>query len=155
MPTVGPIVRVLIAAGWITGQLVLVATGSRREDHSFAFQMFPEASTIEIHIFRLTAEGLVAAPGGEWAARDPSGQLQHFSFHDRVHDPILGRLDTRVFASYGVDTQLARLRHALDDVVRHVPDDAETLRLRADVIVSRNGREVSTVTLLSRPKRTD
>jgi hypothetical protein len=80
---------------------------------------------------------------------DAAGQRRHFAWHDRVRDPTLMAVDARVFASYGVGTQLARLRRALDDVVDHLEEDGETEQLRADVVVSRNGREPSTVTLVS------
>ncbi len=115
--------------------------------------MFPEASTIEIHLSRETSRGDFAAPGGEWSARDASGQLRHFSWRDRVREPLLGSLDERIFASYGVDTQLARLQRALDDVVDHVPEDGETRRLRADVLVWKNGRSPTTVTLTSHARK--
>jgi hypothetical protein len=111
--------------------------------------MFPEASTIEIRLAREVSGGWVAAPRGEWSARDAQGQRRHFSWRDRVRDPVLGSLDERVFASYGVDPQLARLQRALDDVTDHVPDDAETQRLRADVTFWKNGREPRALTLES------
>jgi hypothetical protein len=109
--------------------------------------MFPEASTMEIRLARQVARGWVAAPHGEWSARDAQGQRRHFSWHDRVRDPVLASLDEHVFASYGVDTQLARLQRALDDVSDHVPDDGETLRLRADITYWKNGREPRALTL--------
>jgi hypothetical protein len=143
------------------GQVALVATARGRPDHIFGFRMFPEASTLEIHLFRDTRETPgaggtssareegVPAAGGEWSARDGSGQLRRFSWRDRVRDPILGSIDARVFASYGVDAQLARLGHALDDVADHIEDDAETHRLRAEVIVRKNGGPPVTVRLES------
>jgi hypothetical protein len=114
--------------------------------------MFPEASMIETRLVRRLQGGAAPAPRGEWSARDAQGQLRHFSWRDRVRDPVLGRLDERVFASYGADAQLARLQRALDDVIDHLPEDGETLRLRADVLVWKNGREPSAVTLESHPR---
>lgn len=149
----GPRARVAFAVLWIAGQATLVLTAARREDRIFGFRMFPEASTIEIRLSRETPAGPLDAPRGEWSARDASGQLRHFSWRDRVRDPVLSSLDSRVFASYGVDTQRARLQRALDDVVDHLPGDGETLRLRADVVVWKNGREPTTITLLSRPRQ--
>jgi hypothetical protein len=144
--------RVVFAALWIGGQAALVLTAGERPDHIFGFRMFPEAATIEIRLWRETAVGAVRAPGGEWSARDAAGQLRHFSWRDRVRDPILSSIDARVFASYGVDAQLGRLGRALDDVAGHVPEDAETRRLRAEVIVRRNGGDAATVTLQSRAR---
>jgi hypothetical protein len=141
--------RVVFAALWLGGQLGLVATAGGRPDHIFGFRMFPEASTIEIRLWRETAGGLTRAPAGEWSARDAAGQVRHFSWRDRVRDPILAVIDARVFASYGVDAQLARLERALDDVADHLPGDADTRRLVADVLVRRNGREPADVRLES------
>jgi hypothetical protein len=138
----GPRARVAFAAAWIAGQAALILSAARRPDHAFGFRMFPEASTIEIHLSRETEGGSLEAPRGEWSA-----------WRHRVRDPILASVDTRVFASYGVDAQLARLQRALDDVADHLPDDAETLRVRADVVVRRNGRDPTTVTLASHTRR--
>lgn len=131
--------RIACAALWIAGQGALVLTSGGRPDHIFGFRMFPEASTIEIHLWRDTTSGPERAPGGDWSARDESGQRRHFSWRDRVRDPTLAAVDARVFASYGVDAQLARLQRALDDVAIHIPEDAETRRLRAEVVVRKNG----------------
>jgi hypothetical protein len=144
--------RVVFAAFWIGGQAALVLTAGGRPDHIFGFRMFPEASTIEIHLWRDTGGGAARAARGEWSARDATGQLRHFSWRDRVRDPILSSIDSRVFASYGVDAQLARLQRALDDVAEHVPEDAETRRLRAEVTVRRNGGEPTTVSLQSQAR---
>jgi hypothetical protein len=142
--------RVVFAILWIAGQVILVLTAARRPDHVFGFRMFPEASTIEIHLSRdVATREAVRAPRGEWSARDAFGQLRHFSWRDRVRDPVLSSIDARVFASYGVDAQLARLQRALDDVIDHVQQDQETRRLRAEVVVRKNGAEPTTVTLLS------
>jgi len=141
--------RVVFASLWIAGQLALVLSASTRPDHIFGFRMFPEASTLEIHLWRETDAGALRAQRGEWSARDAAGQLRHFAWRDRVRDPILSSIDARVFASYGVDAQLARLGHALDDEADHVPEDAETRRLVAEVVVWRNGDEPRTVTLQS------
>jgi hypothetical protein len=147
--------RTAFAGAWILGQAALILSAGARPDHVFGFRMFPESSTIEIHLSRELRGGgpAAAAPRGEWSASDAGGQLRHFSWRDRVRDSLLGALDTRVFASYGADTQLARLQRALDDVADHTPEDADTLRLRADVIVQRNGGEPTYVTLFSHARR--
>jgi hypothetical protein len=140
---------VAFAALWVGVQGTLVVTAGRRADHSFGFRMFPEATTLEIHLEREVSRRWVPAPGGEWNAGDGQGSSRRFSWHDRVRDPVLGSLDRRVFASYGADAQLARLQKALDDVADHVQDDHDTGRLRAQVLVWRNGREPTSVTLVS------
>lgn len=151
----GPRARVAFAALVFGGQAALVLTAPLRSDAIFGFRMFPEASTLEIHLQRETASGTLAAPKGEWSARDTAGQLRHFSWRDRdlVRDPILRTLDAKVSASYGVAAQLARLQRALDYVIDHTPEDSETRRLRADVLVSKNGHEPYPVSLFSHPRR--
>ena len=141
--------RVVFAALWLGGQAALVLTAPMRADRIFAFRMFPEASTMEIHLAREVAGGEVPAPRGEWTARDHAGQLRSSTWNERVRDPVLGRLDVRGFASYGVETQLARLQHALDDVADHTPDDTETTRFIARVEYWKNGGDRATTTLYS------
>jgi hypothetical protein len=148
----GPRARVAFAACWIAGQSTLVLTAAGRPDGAFGFRMFPEASTLEIHLQRRVGDRVVPVPRGEWSARDASGQLRHFSWHDRVRDPVLSVLDERRFASYGAEAQLERLRRALDDVSDHVPDDAETAQLQAVVVLWRNGRGPDTITLQGHPR---
>jgi hypothetical protein len=148
--------RLFFAAAYLAGQAALIGTAGARSDHIFGFRMFPEASTLEIHLFRETGPSSgtpIRALRGDWSAHDRSGQLRHFSWRDRVRDPVLGSIDVRVFASYGVDAQLARLGHALDDVAEHIADDAETRQLRAEVVVRKNGAAPVTVQLTSLPRR--
>jgi hypothetical protein len=140
---------VVFAATWLAAQAALVLSAPARGDGSYGFRMFPEASTLEVHLVRDVGGRLVPAPGGEWSARDASGQLRHFSWRDRVCDPALRGIDQRIFASYGAEAQLARLQRALDDVIAHIPEDGETVRLQAEVTVWRNGRAPETRTLAS------
>jgi hypothetical protein len=149
----GPGARTAFACCWLVGQIALILTARDRPDGAFAFRMFPEASTIEIRLARELEARIVAVPRGEWAARDARDQLRHFSWRDRVRDPTLASVDARVFAPYGADAQLARLQRALDDVVDHVPEDAETIRLLADVLVWKNGREPFELTLQSHARQ--
>jgi hypothetical protein len=145
----GPRARVVFAAGWVALQAGLVLTASWRRDGIFGFRMFPEASTMEFALERVVGGVAIPAPGGGWSAHDAVGQLRHFSWRDRVTDPVLSSPDARVFAAYGADAQLARLQRALDDVALHEPEDAETERFVARVVVWRNGRDPRTVVLQS------
>jgi hypothetical protein len=145
----GPRARIVFAVGWVSLQAGLVLTASCHPDGIFGFRMFPEASTMEFELQRVVGGVAIPAPGGGWSARDAAGQLRHFSWRDRVTDPVLSSPGTRVFAAYGADAQLARLQRALDDVALHEPEDAETERFVARVVVWRNGREPSTVVLES------
>ncbi len=151
-PGLRPRARIAFAVLWIAGQGALVLTASRRDDQCFGFRMFPEASRIEVHLVRDVGGRSVPTAAGEWSATDASGQLRHFSWRDRVRDPELRALDQRIFASYGAETQLARLQRALDDVAAHIPEDGETKRLRAEVTVWKNGHDPVTRTLESRPR---
>ena len=104
---------------------------------------------MEIHLSREVGGVEVPVPRGEWTARDRAGQIRSWSWNDRVRDGVLGRVDVRVFASYGVDAQLFHLQRALDDVADHIADDTQTKRLVATVEYWKNGAERSTVTLHS------
>ena len=149
MVDLGPRARVAFAAAWLAVQAGLVVTAGARADGIFGFRMFPEASTMRVRLERVTAAGVVDTHGGEWSARDAEGQLRHFAWHDRVCDPVIGVVDEEVFAAYGIDTQLARLQRALDDVADHLDEDAETQALRAEVTFRRNGHPNETRTLVS------
>lgn len=150
----GPRARIALATAWLSLQAGLVLTASCRPDGIFGFRMFPEASTLRFDLERVVAGVAVPAPGGGWSARDASGQLRHFSWRDRVTDPVLSAPGARVFAAYGVDAQLARLQRALDDVASHEPEDAETQRFVARVVVIRNGRGPETLVLESANRET-
>ena len=155
MLDLGPRARVVFAVAYLAAQASLVFTGPSRPDRAFAFQMFNESSTLRIALAREvdapSGHGTVAVPipNGAWSAKDTDGTLHHFAWRDRVHAPELCAFDRPVQASYGILAQLARLQAALDDVACHVPEDAETRRLVAEVTVRRNGREASVVRLTS------
>jgi hypothetical protein len=105
--------------------------------------MFNESSRLTIHLFREVARKrqrvLVPVPDGRWRAPDANGQLRDYAWHDRVHYFPLNVLETSVHARYGLAGQLFHLQAALDDVVRHIPDDTVTLALVAQVETIQNG----------------
>jgi hypothetical protein len=124
-------------------ELVGIAWGQRTPDHALGFQMFNETSHLTIHLFR-EVEGqrtrmLVPVPNGQWQAPDASGKLRDYAWRDRVHYSPLKVLERRVPARYGLAGQLFHLQAALDDMVRHIPDDTSTLALVAKVDTLRNG----------------
>jgi hypothetical protein len=148
--------RVCFAVAFLAGQAALIATGLARPDRLFAFQMFNESSTIEIHVARRVRAGtgvrdIPLKPGGAWVVRDSDGDAQRYRWRDRVRDPGISTLGRAVHASYGVDAQLFRLAAALDDAARHDPDP-ELVAFVADAFVRRNGRPRERVHLESRPK---
>jgi len=106
--------------------------------------MFNESSRITIHLFREVERRkrrvLLPLPDGHWRAPDAQGTLRDFAWSDRVRASPLYVLGQSVHAPYGLDAQLFRLQAALEDVVRHTPEDTRTLALVAEVETARNGR---------------
>ena len=138
--------RALFAAVFVAVQLGLLLTSSRRPDGVFSFQMFNESSRMRIELYRAWRtragrERRAPVVDGRWKARDRTGQRRDFSWHDRVRDRTLGALGREVHAPYGLDAQLFRLRAALNDVARNIPDDRETIALIARVQTRKNGRD--------------
>lgn len=151
-------VRVLFALVWVTGQLALVLTASRRPDGLFGFRMFPESSTVAVTLYRdVTAESGVTmrlpVKDGAWIARGKDGAPHAFAWKDRVKRPELSTFDAEMHASYGAAAQIARWQAALDDVATHLDADAETRRLAVELTVRRNGHEPRVVRLESPERR--
>jgi hypothetical protein len=134
----------VFSALYVVGIVSAIAAGAREPDRVFGFQMFNETSTLNISLERRVRQGkkrvTVPAPGGVWQARDRSGVVRDFRWTDRVRDRVLGHLEVKRAASYGLEGQLFRLKKALADVLAHIPEDAETEALIAVVEASRNGR---------------
>jgi len=149
------VARCLFAAGYVAAQVALIATAGGRPEHAFGFRMFSESSTVRLHLLRAveapSGHGtvLVDVRDGAWNAHDPSGAIHRFAWRDRVREPELGTFDVTMHAAYGAEAQLARLRAALADVARHVPEDAETRELVLNVTVRQNGKEPEVVLLRS------
>lgn len=124
-------------------ELVAIAWAQRTPDHVLGFQMFNETSRLTIHLFREVTKKrkrvLVPLPDGRWQAPDANGRLRAYAWQDRVLVSPLNVLETSMHARYGLDAQLFHLQAALDDMVRHIPDDASTLALVAKVDTIRNG----------------
>jgi hypothetical protein len=106
-------------------QLVFVVRGYSSDHKVFGFQMFPESSTWQADIVRVTADGRRIPVERPWAGYRwdelvrGSGSLQY---------PEL-----RHHADAGLDNQLAFLRSALDWVADNTPRDHETRYLEATV----------------------
>ena len=132
-------------------ELAGIAWGQRAPDHALDFQMFNESSRLTIHLFREVKQKrrrvLVPLPDGSWRAPDPSGRQRSYSWQDRVRYYPLNKLEQSSHARYGLAAQLFHLQAALDDAVRHIPDDTTTLALVADVETVRNGVPGATVRL--------
>jgi hypothetical protein len=124
-------------------ELAGIAWGQRTPDHVLGFQMFNETSRLTIHLFREVVKKrkrvLLPVPSGHWQAPDPSGQLRGYAWQDRVHYSPLNQLEQSMHAPYGLAGQLFHLQAALDDVVRHIPNDTSTLALVAKLDTTKNG----------------
>jgi hypothetical protein len=147
----GPKARRVFAALYVAAFVAVVGWGLKAPDHAFGFQMFNETSNLTISLERRVRRGgkrvLSPAPGGVWQARGADGKERTFRWSDHVRDGVLGQLEVRRHASYGLDGQLFRLRQALGYVLEHIPDDTETEALIAVVDASKNGRPPQRVRL--------
>ena len=155
MILLGPRWRIAFGALFVAGQVALIVNGARTPDRVFAFQMFNESSTIEVHVARRvrSPSGIREMPldKGSWTVASNAMAAKTLRWSDFVRDPVLSRLDGRVSAAYGVDAQLSRLTPALDYVASHDPDPA-LVSFVADVVVRRNGRAAESVRLESRTR---
>jgi hypothetical protein len=130
-------------------QALILIHAERSPDFVFGFQMFNASSDLKITLFRqVRRKGrvrLMPVREGAWQTKDARGNAHLFRWQDRVHDGVLGTLDTYIHASYGLEAQLFRLQFALRDVAAHIPDDHETEALVAVVDTVKNGREYDRV----------
>jgi hypothetical protein len=144
--------RALFALLFFALQLGLIVTATQRPDRAFGFQMFNASGDIRISLLRRVraadgASRVVRVRDGAWTAHDEGGQLHTFRWSERVPDPMLNTLDTRIHARYGADAQLFHLRHALAYAAGTIRGDAETQALIAHVMVWDNGRPRAPVEL--------
>jgi hypothetical protein len=140
-----PRARGVFALAYLLLQLGVLSSGSVRADRVFGFQMFNASSRMLITLSRRVrdpggVERVVPVEAGAWEARDARGDLHVFRWNDRVRNREVGTLDRWVHAKDGVEAQRFHLRHALQDVVAHLAQDAETVALIAHLHAIDNGR---------------
>lgn len=123
--------RRLVVVGVVALQLGLVLRGYRADHKEFAFQMFPESSTWQADIVRVTADGRRVPIDQPWTG---------YRWDDLVTDRGLRYPSVRHHADAGLDNQLAFLRSALDWVAANTPNDTETRHLEATVTYWHNTR---------------
>ena len=121
--------RWAVVVAVVVGQAFFVVRAYWTPHDEFGFQMFPESSTWQADIVRITADGSrrsVAEPwdGYRWSTLVPSRGLAAPS--------------RRHHADAGIDNQLAFLAAALDYVATHTPDDDDTVYLEATVTAWHN-----------------
>jgi hypothetical protein len=107
----------------------------------FAFQMFPESSSWQATVYRVTDGGERIDVRRPW----PGG----YHWPDLVTGRGLDNPHAEQHAAYGVDAILDLLQEALDYVARSTPADTETVRLEADVTYRRNGGSELRTSLVS------
>jgi hypothetical protein len=117
-------VRVVLFATVVVVQLAFIVAGYSNDHKTFAFQMFPEASTWQADVVRVTRDGRRVPVSEPWAG---------YRWESLVPDSALTYPDVRHHADAGLDNQLAFLRAALDYVAAHTPRDGETRYLEARV----------------------
>ena len=123
------IARRLVVALVVVVQLALVARGYWSAHKEFAFQMFPESSTWQAEIVRVTSGGARVPVTRPWDG---------YQWDELVAGRGLGRPEVRRHADAGLDNQLAFLDAALDYVAAHTPRDDETRYLEATVTTWHN-----------------
>jgi hypothetical protein len=116
--------RWVVVLAVVLAQAFFVVRAYWAPHKEFGFQMFPEASTWQADVVRVTADGRrvpVSEPwdGYQWAALVPNRGLAY--------------PDVRKHADAGLDNQLAFLDAALDYVATHTPVDRQTRYLEATV----------------------
>ena len=127
----------------IVAQAFFVVRAYWAPHKEFGFQMFPESSTWQADVVRVTADGRrvpVTEPwaGYQWAALVPNRGLAY--------------PDVRKHADAGLDNQLAFLRAALDWVAENTPRDHATRYLEARVTAWHNADPRRVEVFRSRPR---
>ena len=122
-------------------QLALVVRAYGAPHREFGFQMFPEASTWQAEVVRVTGDG----------RRVPVTADAWFGYRWNDLAGVRGLADPwrRHHADAGVDSQVAFLDAALDWVAANTPRDTETRYLEATVTYWRNDEPPKTVVLRS------
>ena len=132
--------RRIVFVGVILFQLVFVVRAYWAPHKEFGFQMFPEASSWQAEIVRVTADGDRVPVDQPWFG---------YEWNELVPERGLASPWIRHHADAGLDNQLAFLGEALDWVAANTPRDTETRHYEATVTTWFNMRGPSTRTLLS------
>ena len=134
--------RVAVAAV-IVLQLALVVRGQWSDHKEFAYQMFPEASTWQADVVRVTHDGDRIPIDQPWDG---------YRWPELVPGRGLGHPEIRHHADAGLDNQLAFLASALEWVAAHTPRDDETRYLEAVVTTWHNTDPPRVVVLRSQDR---
>jgi hypothetical protein len=139
--------RAAFAAVFFAAQAALIATAGARSDRSYGFRMFPETSSVVVHVARRLDDGReVPITSGRWEARDCAGATRTFVWSKMVRPPGPSRLDAPSGAPYGVESGIARTKDALAWVAAR-SGDCETRAFVAHVELKKNGAPAGAVDL--------
>ena len=135
--------RRVVFTGVIVLQMVFVVRAYWAPHMEFGFHMFPEASSWQAEIVRVTANGDRIPVRQPWFG---------YQWNDLAPDRGLASPWDRHHADDGIDNQIAFLREALAWVAANTPRDTETRYYEATVTTWFNLRGPTTTTLRS-PER--
>jgi hypothetical protein len=142
MLDLGPRARVVACALFFGSEAILIATAGMRTDRSYGFRMFPESSSIVVHLSRRLNDGRLVSVDktGRWETHDCAGARTFVQWNRLVRFPAPALLEATVGAPYGVDNEVQRTTDAMRWVLGHTPQDCETRALVATVDARKNGR---------------
>ncbi len=132
--------RRIAFAGVILLQLLFVVRAYWAPHKEFGFQMFPEASSWQAEIVRVTADGARVPVDQPWFG---------YEWNGLVPERGLASPWNRHHADAGLDNQIAFLGEALDWVAANTPLDTETRYYEATVTTWFNMQGPTTRTLWS------
>lgn len=143
--------RVAFALAFFGLELYGIVHAQRAPDRAYGFQMFNESSRVTMRLYREVERKkrrvLVPLPDGRWRAPDAQGTPHEYSWYDRMLAPRLFQLGTSMHTRYGLEAQLFRAQAALDDLVRHIPNDTQTRALVLEIEPIKNGTPAPSVRL--------
>jgi hypothetical protein len=118
-------VRIVVFVAVVVLQLGLVVRAYSSDHKVFGFQMFPEASTWQAEVVRVTRDGRRVPVEQPWSGG--------YRWNSLVGGVGLQNPAVRHHADAGLNNQLAFLRSSLNWVADHTPRDHETRYLAARV----------------------
>ncbi len=133
-------IRRIVFVGVIVLQLTFIVRAYWAPHKEFGFQMFPEASSWQAQIVRVTANGDRVPVDQPWFG---------YEWNVLVPDRGLSFPWVRHHADAGLDNQLAFLKEALVWVADNTPRDTETRYFEATVTTWYNMRGPTTTVLRS------
>jgi len=132
--------RRIVFVGVIVLQLAFIVRAYWAPHKEFGFQMFPEASTWQADIVRVTLDGDRVPVDQPWFG---------YEWNDLFSSKGLWSPWRRHHANAGVDNQLAFLKEGLAWLAANTPRDTETLYYEATVTTWYNLGEPTTTVLRS------